>query len=400
MPCSHLSLRPILLAALLGLSGAGLLTACAVTATTEEVPTVAPAIEGGADASGPGAPAKMQMVTLVDGLDEPWGMDFLPDGSLLITEQGGALKLVDGGNYQVSAVTGVPASERAGQGGLLDVLVHPQFADNGWVYLSYTVSDGVGKYSTRVSRARLVDGALQDLQEIFTARPFYRERRHFGSRLLLADGYLYITVGDRGNREQAQSLATHNGKVMRLLEDGGIPPDNPFVGTQGARPEIWTYGHRNPQGMARHPLNGSIWVTEHGPQGGDELNVLRPGANYGWPLVTYGEEYGGGRIGQGTHLEGTEQPLVYWVPSIGTGNIAFYTGDLYPDWKPSLLVSGLKLTRISRLELEGDKVGSETRLLANLGMRIRDVQIGPDGRVYALAGGARLIRLDLGSRGG
>ncbi|WP_187276470.1 PQQ-dependent sugar dehydrogenase [Parahaliea maris] len=405
-PCSILrsTLRPILrpprLAAMLGLLSLSLLPACGVTGTTEEVPPVAPATEGLADATGPGAPTGMRMVTLVDGLDEPWGMDFLPDGSLLVTEQGGALKLVDGKNYTVTPVTGVPSSERAGQGGLLDVLVHPQFADNGWVYLSYTVTDGSGKYSTRVSRARLEGGALQGVEEIFTAKPFYRERRHFGSRLLLADGYLYITIGDRGNREQAQSLATHNGKVMRLLEDGSIPPDNPFVGTQGARPEIWTYGHRNPQGMAQHPTNGSIWVTEHGPQGGDELNVLRPGANYGWPLVTYGEEYGGGTIGEGTHLEGTQQPLVYWVPSIGTGNIAFYTGNLYPGWQPSLLVSGLKLTRISRLELEGDKVGSETRLLANLGMRIRDVQIGPDGKVYALAGGARLIRLDLGPQGG
>jgi glucose/arabinose dehydrogenase len=251
------------------------------------------------------------------------------------------------------------------------------------------------RYSTRVSRARLVGGALVELQELFTAQPFFGERHHFGSRLLLHDGFLYITVGDRGNRDLAQSLETHNGKVIRLTEDGAVPEDNPFVQQAGARPEIWTYGHRNPQGIALHPGNGRIWVAEHGPQGGDEINVLEKGANYGWPLVTYGEEYGGGKIGEGTHRAGTVQPLVYWVPSIGTGNIDFYTGDLYPGWKPSLLVAALKLTRISRLELAGDGLGAETRLLSELKLRIRDLQVGPDGRVYALAGGSRLIRLEV-----
>ncbi|WP_116367974.1 PQQ-dependent sugar dehydrogenase [Parahaliea mediterranea] len=383
-------LRPGLVAAAIAL-----LPACGVTRPSDEPPPVAPAQESGLDSEASGAP-RLQMVTLAGGLDEPWGMAFLPDGNLLITEQGGTLKRVDGTTYAVTEISGVPATVQAGQGGLMDVLVHPDFADNGWVYLSYTVTDDSNRYSTRVSRARLDGDALVDVQDLFTAQPFFRERRHFGSRLLLADGYLYVTVGDRGNRELAQRLDSHNGKVMRLFEDGRVPEDNPFVGTDGALPEIWTYGHRNPQGMARHPVNGSIWVTEHGPQGGDELNVLKAGANYGWPLVTYGEEYGGGAIGEGTHLEGTRQPLVYWVPSIGTGNLAFYTGDVYPGWQPSALVSGLKLTRISRLQLDADGVGNETRLLANLGMRIRDVEIGPDGKLYALAGGARLIRIDLG----
>ncbi|TXS92674.1 PQQ-dependent sugar dehydrogenase [Parahaliea aestuarii] len=372
-----------------------LLPACGATRPVDEPPPVAPVHESNVESEAPGE-ARLQMVTLVGGLDEPWGMDFLPDGDLLITEQGGALKRVAGSDYAVTAISGVPASVQAGQGGLMDVLVHPDFASNGLVYLSYTVADDSNRYSTRVSRARLEGDALVDVEELFTAQPFFKQRRHFGSRLLLAEGYLYLTVGDRGNRDLAQRLDSHNGKVMRLYEDGRVPEDNPFVGTDGALPEIWTYGHRNPQGMARHPVDGSIWVTEHGPQGGDELNVLKAGANYGWPVVTYGEEYGGGQIGEGTHLEGTRQPLVYWVPSIGTGNLTFYTGDIYPDWQPSALVSGLKLTRISRLELDADGVGSETRLLANLGMRIRDVEIGPDGKLYALAGGARLIRLDVG----
>lgn len=372
----------------------GVLQGCVVPAVDDEPPPVATAREGRADSRGLAPETAMRMVTLADGLEEPWGMDFLPGGGLLVTEKGGALKRIDVDPLAVTEIAGVPAVEDVGQGGLMDVAVHPDFASNGRIYLSYTVGDG-GRYSTRVSRARLVEGALVDLEELFTAQPYFRERRHFGSRLLLDGGYLYITVGDRGNRELAQSLETHNGKVLRLTEDGEVPADNPFVDRAGARPEIWTYGHRNPQGLAQHPYNRSLWVSEHGPQGGDELNLLQRGANYGWPLVTYGEEYGGGRIGEGTHKAGTAQPLVYWVPSIATGGIAFYKGDLYPGWQPSLLVAALKLGRISRLELDGEGVGAETRLLANLKMRIRDVQVGPDGRLYALAAGSRLIRLEV-----
>lgn len=375
---------------------AGALQGCAATSIpSSDPPTEAVTREGPVSEPGLAAATTMRMVTLVEGLDEPWGMDFLPDGNLLVTEKSGALKHIVPDTGAVTPVAGVPATASAGQGGLMDVLVHPDFATNGWVYLSYTVADG-DRYSTRVSRARLVDGALVDPQALFTAQPFFRERRHFGSRLLLAGGYLYITVGDRGNRALAQSLETDNGKVIRLTENGEVPADNPFADVPGARPGIWTYGHRNPQGIARHPGNGTIWVSEHGPQGGDEVNALAAGANFGWPLVTYGEEYGGGQIGEGTHKEGTVQPLVYWVPSIGSSSIDFYTGQLYPGWEPSLLVAALKLGRIGRLQLEGDSLGTETRLLANLGMRIRDVQVGPDGRVYALAAGSRLIRIDVG----
>lgn len=348
--------------------------------------------EADAHSSAPGAATPLIVKTLADDLREPWGMDFLPDGRLLITEKSGTLNLFGPEDWQRQLVTNLPASAEAGQGGLMDVLVHPEFQQNGWLYLSYTVESD-GRYSTRVSRFRLSGQALVEQFDLFTAQPYFEQRRHFGSRLLLEDGYLFITVGDRGNRDLAQSLETHNGKVMRLLEDGSIPADNPFVSIPDARPEIWTYGHRNPQGIARHPVNGAIWLAEHGPQGGDEVNVLTPGHNYGWPLITYGEEYGGGQIGRGTHGAGMQQPLVYWLPSIGAGNIDFYTGDYYPGWQDSLLVAGLKLTRISRLELDDDGLGRETRLLADLKMRIRDVQVGPDGLVYALAGGSRLIRL-------
>jgi len=344
--------------------------------------------------SAPPDTGDVTMATLVDNLDDPWGMDFLPDGDLLLTEKSGQLNRIDGKSWMSERVSGLPdIAKKAGQGGLLDVLVHPDFQTTRLVYFSYAIEDGE-TYTTRVSRGRLEGSSLLDVETVFTAEPFFETRRHFGSRLLLDNGYIYITVGDRANRDLAQSLTTHNGKVMRLREDGSIPEDNPFVSEPNARPEIWTYGHRNPQGMAKHPLSGSIWVAEHGPQGGDEINVLSRGSNYGWPLVTYGEEYGGGKIGKGTELEGTVQPIKYWVPSIGSGGIAFYSGDGYSRWEPSLLVAGLKLTHISRLELVGDVVGKETLLLDERKLRIRDVQFGPDGKLYALVGGDRLVRLE------
>jgi glucose/arabinose dehydrogenase len=352
-----------------------------------------PLLEGAADRSGPGDPTGFTVTTLVQWLNEPWGMDFLPDGRILLTEKEGRIKLVTPGTWETVDLKGVPAVANEGQGGLLDVLVHPDFERNALVYISYAVATD-GGFTTRVARGRLRDTTLEDLEVLFTAEPAFPQRRHFGSRLLLDQGYLYITVGDRGNRDLAQNLGTHNGKVIRLTEDGEVPKDNPFVGRAGALPEIYTYGHRNQQGIARHPVDGSIWTGEHGPQGGGEVNVLRPGANYGWPIITYGEEYGGGKIGEGTHKQGMEQPLVYYTPAIGMGGIDFYTSERYPGWRPSLLIAGLRLTRINRLELAGAGLGRETRLLGDLGMRIRDVQVGPDGLVYALADRSRLIRLD------
>jgi glucose/arabinose dehydrogenase len=329
--------------------------------------------------------------TLVRRLHQPWGMDFLPDGNILVTEKPGALKHITTNTYAVQDIEGLPETADAGQGGLLDILVHPNFTNNGLLYLSYAVEENQ-LYTTRVMRAKLANNRLVDKQVLFTAQPFYEERRHFGSRLLLDGGYLYITVGDRGNRDLAQSLQTHNGKVIRLWENGKVPQDNPFVDRVGAQPEIWTYGHRNPQGIARNPLTGAIWVSEHGPQGGDEINELRRAANYGWPLVTYGEEYGGGKIGIGTQLSGTVQPLTYYVPSIGTGGIDFYVGDKYSSWQSSLLVSGLRSSEVSRVMLKGDGLEQKTRLRMN--MRVRDLQVGPDGFIYALADDSRLVRLE------
>ncbi|TDG15602.1 PQQ-dependent sugar dehydrogenase [Seongchinamella unica] len=355
---------------------------------------VEPVREKDASASGPGEKTRIRVVTLIEWLKEPWGMDFLPDGRILLTEKPGVMKIVTPGSWSTRDIDGLPAVANEGQGGLMDVLVHPDFERNQWVYFSYSVAVEEG-LTTRVSRARLQGDRLVDRQDLFTARPAYPQRRHFGSRLLLDAGKLYITVGDRGRRAPAQDLMDHSGKVLRLTESGGIPPDNPYVGKAGARPEIYTYGHRNPQGIARHPYSGQIWVSEHGPQGGDEINILRPGANYGWPVITYGEEYGGGKIGEGTHKPGMEQPLIYYTPSLATGGIDFYTGDTYPDWKQSLLISSMRMTRINRLEVNADgSLGRETRLLGDLGMRIRDVQVGPDGLIYALADRSRLIRLE------
>jgi glucose/arabinose dehydrogenase len=351
-----------------------------------EVSDLGPALESEKSSSG------IRVKTMVHGLKEPWAMDFLPDGRLLVTEKAGTLKLIDLESGKMDDIAGVPAVAIAGQGGLMDVKVHPQFDQNRRLYFTYATERN-GAYSTQLSSARLHKGQLQDHQLLFTAEPFFPERRHFGSRVLLDEGYLYLTVGDRGNRDLAQSLTSHNGKVMRLHEDGSVPLNNPFVDIEDARPEIWTYGHRNPQGLRKHPFTGEIWVSEHGPQGGDEVNILRRGFNYGWPVITYGEEYGGGKIGEGTHKAGMEQPLAYYTPSIGSAGMDFYTGEIFSDWKSSLLVAGLRQSQIARLELTDSGVGARTRLLANLEMRVRSVLVGPDGLIYALADGSRLIRL-------
>jgi glucose/arabinose dehydrogenase len=342
----------------------------------------------------PAPSAGVELVPVISNLDRPWGMDFMPDGSLLVTEKGGTLQHIELATGQRRAVPGVPASVVAGQGGLLDVMVAAVPGDSPWVYLSYVVdSDTESGYTTRIARARWNDGELETVQVLFTAQPYYTAKRHFGSRLLIADDYLYFTVGDRGNRLYAQDLSRHNGKVMRLHLDGSVPADNPFVAVANARPEIWSYGHRNPQGIARHPRDKSIWVVEHGPQGGDEINRLRAGANYGWPVITYGEEYGGGKIGEGTHQQGMEQPLKYYVPSIATCGAGFYVGDRYPGWTDSLLVTALRGTHINRVGLTETGLGDEQRLFADSKLRFRDVQQGPDGFVYVLAGEDSLLKL-------
>lgn len=337
--------------------------------------------------------------TLVSGLDHPWGMAFLPEGGVLVTERPGTLNLFSKGFDRREVVSGLPLISEVGQGGLLDVALHPGFADNRLVYLSYA-APGDGGDGTEVARGRLTGARLEDVEVIFTAVPKSSGGRHFGSRLLFdRSGYLYITLGDRGKRPQAQALSTHPGSIIRLRDDGSVPPDNPFVSSSLARPEIFTYGNRNVQGIALQPESGRIWAHEHGPQGGDEINIINAGVNYGWPIITYGRNYGiGTRIGEGTHKEGMAQPALQWTPSIAPSGMAFYQGDRFPHWQGDLFVGSLKFRLLVRLSVNRDQVEEEERLLADEYGRIRDVRTGPDGYIYLLTdeSDGRLLRLEPG----
>lgn len=333
------------------------------------------------------APFKVE--TVAAGLEHPWGMAFLPDGRILVTERPGRLRIVENGKLLPKAVTGLPLIEPIGQGGLLDIILHPNYRNNGWLYFSYAEPDeGIlfSEYGTAVARARLDGNRLKDFHKIFSMNKKSRGGRHFGSRLVFdRNNYLYITVGDRGERERAQDLNDHAGSVIRLHDDGRIPDDNPFIKTHNARPEIYSYGHRNPQGIALHPETGEVWLHEHGPQGGDEINRVQPGRNYGWPVITYGVNYvTGTKIGEGTHKAGMEQPLHHWTPSIAPSGMAFYAGDAFSEWKGDLFVGALKFQLLVRLELRDDKVVKEERLLERQLGRIRDVRNGPDGFLYLL----------------
>ena len=328
----------------------------------------------------------MRVVKIVEGLEHPWGLAFLPDGRKLVTERPGRLRIVEkDGKLESQPVAGVPAVAAVGQGGLLDVALHPRFTENSLVYLSYSAR-GEGGVGTEVARGRLAGSGLEDLRIIFRQQPKGGGGHHFGSRLVFdREGFLYITLGDRGEMERAQKSDDHAGSVIRLHDDGRVPADNPFHGKSGWRPEKYTLGNRNMQGAALHPRTGRLWTHEHGPQGGDEINVIRAGANYGWPVITYGVNYGlGTRIGEGTHKAGMEQPLYYWVPSIAPSGMAFYTGDKFPRWQGDLFVGALRDQILVRLKLEGEKVVSEERMLKNVLGRIRDVRNGPDGFLYLL----------------
>ncbi|MDH5535220.1 MAG: PQQ-dependent sugar dehydrogenase [Betaproteobacteria bacterium] len=318
----------------------------------------------------------VRVVTLVKGLDHPWGMAFLPDGRMLVTERPGRLRIVHDGRLDPAPVTGLPEIAAYGQGGLLDVATHPRFAENGLVYLAYAAR-GAGGVGTEVARGRLDGNRLARVEVIFRQQPKGTTGRHFGSRLVFdGAGYLYITLGDRGEMERAQRPDDHAGSVIRLHDDGRVPADNPFAGKPGWKPEKYTLGNRNMQGAALHPQTGMLWTHEHGPQGGDEVNVMRAGVNYGWPVITYGVNYGfGTRIGEGTHKAGMAQPLHYWAPSIAPSGMAFYTGDKFPRWRGDLLVGAQR---------DGEKVVKEERMLKDRLGRIRDVRVGPDGYVYLL----------------
>ncbi len=335
--------------------------------------------------------------TLATGLDHPWSLAFLPDRSMLITERAGALRRFTPGRGLGPRITGVPAVLAQGQGGLLDVVLAPDFATSRRIYLSYFERRPTGAAIT-VARATLGDAALTDVTVIFRAEPAAAPTPNLGGRMTFGpDGKLYVTIGDRFDRlrGQAQQLDSDIGKIVRLNPDGSAPADNPFRNRPGARPEIWSIGHRNPQAIAFDPA-GQLWTVEHGARGGDELNRIGPGLNYGWPVISYGEDYAGTPIGEGlTAREGMEQPVYYWDPVIAPSGMAFYTGDLFPAWRGSLFVGGLRAQSLTRLTLTAGRVTGEERLLTDLNARIRDVRQGPDGALYVLTDEdeGRLIRL-------
>ena len=339
---------------------------------------------------------RLRAVTLTDGLRYPWSLAWLPDGRMLVTERPGRLLLLSADGRRQRTITGLPRIAAQGQGGMLDVAVDPDFAANRTLYFSFS-EPGEGGAGTAVARAELRDGELQNLKILFRQFPKTGGGRHFGSRLVLTgDGLLFITVGERGERWRAQDTSINRGQVIRIRTDGRIPKDNPFVGKAGFRPEIWSYGHRNPQGAALHPVTGKLWLHEHGAMGGDEVNIPLAGRNYGWPVIAYGRHYSGEKIGEGTARPGMEQPVHYWDPSIAPSGMAFYTGDKFPLWRGSLLVGALKFRLLSRLSLSGEQVVGEERMLEGMGSRIRDVRQGPDGYVYLLtdARNGQLIRLE------
>lgn len=335
-----------------------------------------------------------------EGFEIPWGMAFLPDGRLLVSERQGTLRLVDAGGAVSPPLAGVPAVRNQGQGGLMDVELHPDFAANGWVYLSYAegleddAGDEVG--FTVVARARLEGEGLRGVEVLYRAAAEHYSGRahHYGSRLVFdGAGFLFFAIGDRGERREAQDLGTPNGKIHRLHDDGRVPEDNPFVGRAGALPSIWSYGHRNPQGLALHPQDATLWDAEHGPRGGDELNWVRPGLNYGWPTVTYGINYNGTPITDKTHQQGMEQPALHWTPSIAVCGIDFYDGRRFAHWRHNLLVTALAQQHLRRVQVEGDRVIHQEEVYRAPG-RIRDVETGPDGLVYlAVEGPGRIVRL-------
>ncbi len=348
------------------------------------------------------AKTKVTVTTVTDKLSHPWGLQVLPDGRYLVTERDGALRVVSQQGAVTAPVDGMPNVVNKGQGGLLDVLLAPDYATSGTIFFSYAEPRGNFRNGTTVVRAKLTlegqSGRVEDGEIIFRQEPAATSFHHFGSRLAFDNaGALLVTTGERGGlSELSQDLGTHLGKVIRIMPDGSVPADNPFVNDDDKRPEVWSYGHRNMQGMTYDSATGTLWVTEHGPRGGDELNRVEKGKNYGWPVITYGIEYSGGKVGDGiTAKEGMEQPVYYWKPSIGTSGLALYNGDLFKDWKGNLLAGGLAKPRLERLVLKDGAVVEKEVLLADLRERVRDVRIAPDGAVLVLTDGepGKLLRL-------
>ena len=327
----------------------------------------------------------IRLDTITSGLKSPWGMAFLPNGDILVTEKFGSLYRINK-NKKRNFVEGLPEILAEGQGGLMDVILHPQFSKNNLIYISYSLPKKTEKgvlATTAIARAKLDRNKLTGLKNIFIAEPFFRTKHHYGCRMMFdKNGYLYFTIGDRGNeKEHPQSLSNDAGKVHRIKDDGSIPADNPFINTAGARPSIWSYGHRNSQAIDIHPKTGVLWEHEHGPRGGDEINIIEKGKNYGWPVVSYGINYNGTIITKHSTMEGMQSPAHYWIPSIGPSGMTFVEGDRYKGWKGNLLVGSLRFKYLNLCRLKGNKVVSEEILFKNIG-RVRDVRMAPDGFIY------------------
>ena len=357
----------------------------------------------------------VRAVTVVSGLKNPWAVAFLPDGRMLVTERSGTMRIVDGGKLVAAPIEGLPKATEFGQGGLMDVALHPKYADNGWIYWTYNAVEG-GLHGTEVARGKLAGTrekpAMTNVQVLFKMSPKSDRGFHFGSRIVFdREGYLFVTFGDRGDSpakgaaQRSQQLNDHAGKSIRLFDDGRVPPDNPFVKIKDAKPEIFTFGNRNMQGAALNPLTNKVWTNEHGPQGGDEINILTAGTNYGWPVITYGVNYGvGTKIGEGTEKSGMAPPLLQWTPSIAVSGMAFVGSDgnggarvsNFPKWQGNVLVGALAKQMVVRLTLDGDKIVSQERMFVNALGRIRDVRQGPDGNIYLLSDSSdgELIRIE------
>ena len=336
--------------------------------------------------------------TFIDGFDIPWGMVFLPNQNLIVSDRNGSLWLVDYKEKSKNQISWVPNVRYKGQGGLLDVEIHPDFINNNYIYIGFTdyLNSKKNRTFTSIIRARLKNISLTDQKIIYKADDTFYDNStiHYGTRIVFDDkGFLYFSIGDRGKRNQAQLLEYPNGKIHRLNADGSIPSDNPFFENNNAIKSIWTYGNRNPQGLAMHPASSILFETEHGPRGGDELNILSSGKNYGWPEITYGKNYSGTTITKYTHKEGMEQPVIHWTPSIAVCGIDFYDGELFNNWKNNLLVSSLKFERLYRLEIDDDDKVIDQEIIYEAGSRIRDVQTGPEGFIYiALEDPGRIVR--------
>ncbi|HEX5579978.1 MAG TPA: PQQ-dependent sugar dehydrogenase [Gemmatimonadaceae bacterium] len=370
----------------------------AAVATAAAVVLAVPAQPAGAQQVVQSEEHPFRVVTVVEGLVNPWGMAFLPGGDILVTERPGRLRLVRGGKLQPQPVAGTPEVWANGQGGLLDVELHPRFAENRLVYLTYS-KPAEGGATTALARGRWDGNRITGLADIFVAAAVGTRGQHFGSRIVFdSAGYVYVSVGERNEKTPAQELGNHKGTIVRLHDDGRVPRDNPFVGRQGARPEIFSYGHRNPQGMALHPVTRELWANEHGARGGDEINRVLAGRNYGWPAITHGVNYDGTPISPDTARAGMEQPVIHWTPSIAPSGMAFYTGDRFPRWKGNIFNGSMAGQQLRRVVLDGNRVTHQEVLLKDRA-RIRAVEVGPDGYIYLLTDAPRdamMLRLEPG----